>query len=44
MFYMKDSGAYLERIVGGLRTVMIQEQDLSKNSWGYQVGLSGEKL
>ncbi|XP_068329195.1 LOW QUALITY PROTEIN: beta-galactosidase 16 [Pyrus communis] len=44
MVGLPDSGAYLERRVGGLRKVLIQEREMSKNSWGYQVGLSGEKL
>ncbi|KAM2449598.1 hypothetical protein PS1_019684 [Malus domestica] len=44
MVGLPDSGAYLERRVGGLRKVLIEERDLSKNSWGHQVGLSGEKL
>ncbi|XP_019051572.1 PREDICTED: beta-galactosidase 16 isoform X2 [Nelumbo nucifera] len=49
MVGLPDSGAYLERRVAGLRRVRIQGtgkwlQDFSKYQWGYQVGLSGEKL
>ncbi|KAG0488052.1 hypothetical protein HPP92_006601 [Vanilla planifolia] len=44
----KDSGAYLEHRVDGLRSVRIlnsnnEFDDLSKGRWTYQVGLSGEK-
>lgn len=34
---MKDNGAYLERKVGGLHEVRVEDQDFSKSSWGYQV-------
>ncbi|KAK6939901.1 D-galactoside/L-rhamnose binding SUEL lectin domain, partial [Dillenia turbinata] len=48
MVGLPDSGAYLERRVAGLRRVMIQGKtaadDLTKNQWGYQVGMLGEKL
>ncbi|KAI5667901.1 hypothetical protein M9H77_17754 [Catharanthus roseus] len=45
---LPDSGAFLERRALGLHKVSIQyserTQDLSNSSWGYQVGLLGEKL
>ncbi|KAK9291537.1 hypothetical protein L1049_019485 [Liquidambar formosana] len=48
MVGLPDSGAYLERKVSGLRRVTIQSggevKDFTKYSWGYQVGLLGEKL
>ncbi|KAJ4700717.1 Beta-galactosidase [Melia azedarach] len=48
MVGMPDSGAYLERRVAGLRSVRIEGEreikDFSNHSWGYQVGLLGEKL
>ncbi|KAM6559512.1 hypothetical protein CsatA_028751 [Cannabis sativa] len=39
-----DSGAYMESKVAGLRSVTIEDNDLRIYSWGYQVGLVGEKL
>ncbi|XP_047165033.1 beta-galactosidase 6-like [Vigna umbellata] len=43
-----DSGAFLERRFAGLTTVEIQcsegSFDLTNSTWGYQVGLLGEKL
>ncbi|KAF4372910.1 hypothetical protein G4B88_018075 [Cannabis sativa] len=39
-----DSGAYMESKVAGLRGVTIEDNDLRIYSWGYQVGLVGEKL
>ncbi|KAJ0026152.1 hypothetical protein Pint_08134 [Pistacia integerrima] len=48
MVGLPDSGAYLESRVAGLRSVTIQGEqefkDFSNYSWGYQVGLLGEKL
>ncbi|XP_015576407.2 beta-galactosidase 16 [Ricinus communis] len=48
MVGMPDSGAYMERRAAGLRKVKIQEKEGNKEftnySWGYQVGLLGEKL
>ncbi|WJX40193.1 Beta-galactosidase 16 [Trifolium repens] len=41
---MPNSGAYLERRVAGLRKVKVQGRDFTNYSWGYQVGLLGEKL
>ncbi|GLT84966.1 hypothetical protein SLE2022_031710 [Rubroshorea leprosula] len=39
-----DSGAYLERKTAGLHGVRIQDKDFTHSSWGYQIGLLGEKL
>ncbi|MCD9645778.1 Beta-galactosidase 6 [Datura stramonium] len=39
---LPDAGAFLERRSLGVHSVMIQ--DFSNFSWGYQVGLLGEKL
>lgn len=36
-FYMKDSGAYLEQRVAGLRKVKVQGRDFTSAPWGYQV-------
>ncbi|KAF8411754.1 hypothetical protein HHK36_004312 [Tetracentron sinense] len=49
MVGLPNAGAYLERRVAGLRRVRIQStgqgtQDFTKYTWGYQVGLLGEKL
>ncbi|XP_062158349.1 beta-galactosidase 16-like [Alnus glutinosa] len=44
MVGLPDSGAFLEHRVAGLRRVRVQGKDLSNHPWGYQVGLSGEKL
>ncbi|XWS24746.1 hypothetical protein CRYUN_Cryun27aG0010200 [Craigia yunnanensis] len=48
MVGLPDSGAYLESRVAGLRSVRIHDiqnlKDLSNYSWGYKVGLLGEKL
>ncbi|XP_021300055.1 beta-galactosidase 16-like [Herrania umbratica] len=48
MVGLPDSGAYLESKVAGLRRVRIHDiqdfKDLTNYSWGYQVGLLGEKL
>ncbi|CAK7346941.1 unnamed protein product [Dovyalis caffra] len=41
---LPDSGAYLERKVAGLRRVRIQNKDFTTYTWGYQVGLLGERL
>ncbi|KAI4307247.1 hypothetical protein L6164_030453 [Bauhinia variegata] len=41
---LPDSGAYLERRDAGLRRVQVDGRDLSNYTWGYQVGLLGEKL
>ncbi|CAL0317944.1 unnamed protein product [Lupinus luteus] len=41
---MPNSGAYLERKVAGLHGVKINGTNLTNQSWGYQVGLLGEKL
>ncbi|KAK2351863.1 beta-galactosidase [Trifolium repens] len=41
---LPNSGAYLERRVAGLRKVKVQGRDFTNYSWGYQVGLLGEKL
>ncbi|CAN1176099.1 Beta-galactosidase 16 [Linum perenne] len=39
-----DSGAYLERKVAGLCRVSTQNKDFTNYSWGYQIGLLGERL
>ncbi|CAJ1937761.1 unnamed protein product [Sphenostylis stenocarpa] len=48
MVGLPDSGAFLERRFAGLTTVKIQcseeSYDLTNSTWGYQVGLLGEKL
>ncbi|OMO50427.1 hypothetical protein CCACVL1_30454 [Corchorus capsularis] len=49
MVGLPDSGPYLERRVAGLRRVMVKGEhddikDFTNHSWGYQVGLLGEKL
>ncbi|KAL0326147.1 UNVERIFIED_CONTAM: Beta-galactosidase 16 [Sesamum radiatum] len=48
MVGLPDSGAFMERRAAGLHTVTIQENQVVKNltnySWGYQVGLLGERL
>lgn len=48
MVGLPDSGAYLESRIAGLTNVTIQCSELTYNltdhEWGYQVGLSGEKL
>ncbi|KAI3464538.1 hypothetical protein Pfo_021201 [Paulownia fortunei] len=48
MVGLPDSGPYLERRAAGLQTVSVQENQDVKNltnySWGYQVGLLGERL
>ncbi|KAJ4830522.1 hypothetical protein Tsubulata_041889 [Turnera subulata] len=48
MVGLPDSGAYLERRAAGPNRVMIQDaqslKDFTNYSWGYQVGLVGEKL
>ncbi|XP_059630706.1 beta-galactosidase 16 isoform X1 [Cornus florida] len=48
MVGLPDSGAFLERRVTGLRRVTIADKKELENftnySWGYQVGLLGEKL
>ncbi|XP_027368337.1 beta-galactosidase 16-like [Abrus precatorius] len=41
---LPDSGAHLERRAAGLYKVTIDGRDLTHQSWGYQVGLLGEKL
>ncbi|XP_057490523.1 beta-galactosidase 16 isoform X1 [Actinidia eriantha] len=48
MVGLPDSGPFLERRIAGLRKVRILNKqdikDFTKYSWGYQVGLFGEKL
>ncbi|XP_021896413.1 beta-galactosidase 16-like isoform X1 [Carica papaya] len=44
MVGLPDSGAHLERKAAGLHTVRVQDKDCTRQSWGYQVGLLGEKL
>ncbi|XP_022768137.1 beta-galactosidase 16 isoform X3 [Durio zibethinus] len=48
MVGLPDSGPYLERRVAGVRSVMVKGEheikDFTSYSWGYQVGLLGEKL
>ncbi|KAL7155850.1 hypothetical protein ABFS83_03G103500 [Erythranthe nasuta] len=48
MVGLPDSGAHMERRASGVQSVSIQENQVFKNltisSWGYQVGLFGEKL
>uniref|UniRef100_A0A2N9EM99 Beta-galactosidase n=1 Tax=Fagus sylvatica TaxID=28930 RepID=A0A2N9EM99_FAGSY len=48
MVGLPDSGPYLESRFTGLRRVRIKGKydfkDFTNHSWGYQVGLSGEKL
>ncbi|TYI21688.1 hypothetical protein ES332_A06G055300v1 [Gossypium tomentosum] len=48
MVGLPDSGAYLERRVAGINTVKVKGEheikDFTRYSWGYQVGLLGEKL
>ncbi|XP_070056011.1 beta-galactosidase 16 isoform X2 [Nicotiana tomentosiformis] len=45
---LPDSGSFLEHRALGVQSVIIQDSDEAKNitnySWGYQVGLLGEKL
>lgn len=41
---LPDSGAHLERKVAGLRSVRVGDRDFNHHTWGYQVGLLGEKL
>lgn len=36
-FHTKDSGAFLEHRVAGLRRVRVQGKDFSNHPWGYQV-------
>ncbi|KZV23197.1 beta-galactosidase 16-like [Dorcoceras hygrometricum] len=48
MVGLPDSGAYMERRAAGLQSVSIQINEVVQNitdySWGYQVGLVGERL
>ncbi|GMJ15178.1 beta-galactosidase 16 [Hibiscus trionum] len=48
MVGLPDSGAFLERRVAGINTVRVKGEheikDFGSYSWGYQVGLLGEKL
>nr|XP_043614712.1 beta-galactosidase 16 [Erigeron canadensis] len=44
MVGLPDSGAYMERRRSGLQEVFIEELNLTSYSWGYQIGLLGEKL
>ncbi|WOG99698.1 hypothetical protein DCAR_0519053 [Daucus carota subsp. sativus] len=47
MVGLKDSGAFLEHVYTGIRSVTIQDKQTSNYThypWGYQVGLLGEKL
>ncbi|KAM7514821.1 hypothetical protein LguiA_004404 [Lonicera macranthoides] len=48
MVGLPDSGAFLERKIAGVRSVKIQTnqqiEDFTNYTWGYQVGLWGEKL
>ena len=39
-FCMKNSGAYLERRVAGLRSLKVQGRDFTNQAWGYQVIIS----
>ncbi|KAH9757094.1 Beta-galactosidase 16 [Citrus sinensis] len=41
---LPDSGAFLERKVAGVHRVRVQDKSFTNCSWGYQVGLIGEKL
>nr|KYP34212.1 Beta-galactosidase 16 [Cajanus cajan] len=41
---LPDSGAHLEHKTAGLYDVKVDGRDLTSQSWGYQVGLLGEKL
>ncbi|KAH9691284.1 Beta-galactosidase 16 [Citrus sinensis] len=41
---LSDSGAFLERKVAGVHRVRVQDKSFTNCSWGYQVGLIGEKL
>ncbi|KAI3758607.1 hypothetical protein L6452_06174 [Arctium lappa] len=44
MVGLPDSGAYMESKRAGLYEVLIQDVNITSYSWGYQVGLLGEKL
>ncbi|KVG89860.1 Galactose-binding domain-like protein, partial [Cynara cardunculus var. scolymus] len=44
MVGLPDSGAYMESKRAGLHEVLIQDVNITSYSWGYQVGLVGEKL
>ncbi|KDP31634.1 hypothetical protein JCGZ_14859 [Jatropha curcas] len=49
MVGLPDSGAHMERRSAGLSRVIIQDKqgnnkDFTNHSWGYQIGLLGEKL
>ncbi|KAH6800010.1 beta-galactosidase 16, partial [Perilla frutescens var. hirtella] len=44
MIGLPDSGAHMERRASGVASIGIGNKDLSNHSWGYQVGLVGEKL
>ncbi|XP_073315759.1 beta-galactosidase 16-like [Primulina huaijiensis] len=48
MVGLPDSGAYMERRAAGLQNVSIQineeVQNITNYSWGYQIGLVGERL
>ncbi|XP_022894853.1 beta-galactosidase 16 isoform X2 [Olea europaea var. sylvestris] len=48
MVGLPDSGAFLERRAAGLQAVTIRDNnelhDLTKYSWGYQIGMLGERL
>ncbi|KAK1433352.1 hypothetical protein QVD17_10262 [Tagetes erecta] len=44
MVGLPDSGAFMERKRSGLMEVLIGKLNFTSYSWGYQVGLLGEKL
>ncbi|KAL8482213.1 hypothetical protein ACS0TY_028386 [Phlomoides rotata] len=44
MVGLPDSGAFMEHRASGLQAVSIHDKSLTNYSWGYQVGLLGEKL
>ncbi|XP_057795713.1 beta-galactosidase 16-like isoform X3 [Salvia miltiorrhiza] len=44
MIGLPDSGPHMEGRASGLRNASIGDKDLTYYSWGYQVGLVGEKL
>ncbi|XP_065880774.1 beta-galactosidase 16-like [Euphorbia lathyris] len=41
---LPTAGAHLERRIAGLRQLTVQNKDFTMNTWGYRVGLLGEKL
>ncbi|KAH6759196.1 beta-galactosidase 16 [Perilla frutescens var. frutescens] len=44
MVGLPDSGPHLEIRASGLRNMSIENTDITNYTWGYQVGLLGEKL